>query len=98
MCTTFYSQALDATETTTTIETMGEIEFRTETKGPRLMRKMGAKSTLCAKRRETSDGNIRRADNEIGQLRNGEKMDRRALHNRHIVSEGNVKKRKTRVQ
>ena len=27
MCTTFYSQALDATETTTTIETMGGIEF-----------------------------------------------------------------------
>ena len=42
-------------------------------------------------RSDASEGNKRRADNEIGQLRSGEKKDRRALHNRHIVSEGNFR-------
>ena len=56
MCTTFYSQALDATETTTTIETMGDIEFR---------RKQKARD-LCAKwaqnRRFAQKGERRRME------------------------------------
>ena len=43
MCTTIYSQALDATETTTTIETMGGIEFRDGNKRPATYAQNGRK-------------------------------------------------------
>ena len=50
MCTKFYSQARDATETTTTIETMGGTESRRKQKAPRANAdlpdtKMGEKTT-----------------------------------------------------
>ena len=76
MCTTFYSQALDATETTTTIETMGGIEFDGN-KRPATYAQNGRKINILRKKAivemDASDGNKRRADNEIGQLRSGEK-------------------------
>ena len=76
MCTTFYSQALDATETTTTIETMGDIEFRRKQKARDLCAKWAQNRRFAQKakvEKDASDGNKRRADYKIGQLRNGEK-------------------------
>ena len=62
---------------------------------------MRSKDESGEERSDASEGNKRRADNEIGPLRSGTKKDWRALRYRHTVSEGNfrnVKKRKTRIQ
>ena len=68
MCTTFYSQALDATETTTTIETMGGIEFDGN-KRPATYAQNGRKIDVLRNKAkvemERSDGNKRRASSKL---------------------------------
>ena len=69
MCTTFYSQAPDATEMTTTIETMGGIEFRDGNKRPATYAQNGRKIDVLRKKArvemDDSDGNKRRASSKL---------------------------------